>query len=126
MLAPCPTPVPIASPLETASGRQRKTNMHQKTRPPSSRSTPIGHETAPGGGPAARFRPRRLPVANGEILALRGDGTIERRDAAGTVLERWGPDDPSWADHAIRFGLHPSATTVHPSGRDVPGSKPPA
>lgn len=125
MLAPCPTPVPFASPLETASGRQRKTNMHQKTRPPS-RPAPIGHETAPGGSPAARFRPRRLPAANGELLVLRGDGTIERRDAAGATLERWAVDDPGWADHAIRFGLHASPTTVAPSGRGVPGSKPPA
>jgi hypothetical protein len=56
---------------------------------------------------------------------LAGDGTIERRNAAGETLERWTPDDPAWGDHAIRFGLHPSATTIAPRGRYVPGSKPP-
>ena len=76
-------------------------------------------------GPAARFRTARLPAANGEVLDLGGDGTIERRDAAGVVLERWAPDDPAWGDQAIRFGLHPSATTIAPRGRYVPGEKPP-
>ena len=75
-------------------------------------------------GPAARFRPRRLPVANGEFLALRGDGTIEHLDAAGATLGRWTQGEPGWADRAIRFGLHPSATTVAPRGRYVPDSKP--
>jgi hypothetical protein len=77
-------------------------------------------------GRAARFRPRRLEIANGETLALAGDGTIERRDAAGTSLERRTADDPAWAALALRFGIRTSPTTVAPHGRDVPGTKPPA
>lgn len=76
-------------------------------------------------GPAPRFRTQRLASANGELLVLQDDGTIERRDAEGTILESWTPDDPTWGDHAIRFGLHPSATTIAPRGRYVPGAKPP-
>lgn len=91
----------------------------------SPRSHPPSHAAPAAHGPAARFRPRRVPIANGEVLALRGSGTIERLDAEGAVLERWSPEDAAWPDHAIRFGLRPSATTVHPSGRDVPGSRPP-
>ena len=76
-------------------------------------------------GPAPRFRSRRLELPNGELLVLRDDGAIEHRDAAGAVTERWTPEDAAWGDHAIRFGLHPSATTVAPRGRYVPGEKPP-
>ena len=83
-------------------------------------------QQAPAHGQAARFRPRRLAIANGELLVLGGDGTIERRDAAGTTLERLSSDDPAWPALAIRFGVRPSPTTVVPRGRDVPGSKPPA
>lgn len=79
-----------------------------------------------GGGPAVRFRPRRLAVGDGGALMLRGDGSIEHRDAAGEIVGRWTPDDAAWADHAIRFGLQPSSVTVPPRGRYVPGAKPPA
>lgn len=75
---------------------------------------------------ATRFRPRKLSIANDETLVLAGDGAIERRDAAGAVLERRGVDDPTWAALAIRFGLHESPSTVAPHGRGVPGTKPPA
>lgn len=84
-----------------------------------------GNPRSPTHGPAARYRPQRLALATGETLVLQGDGTIERRDEAGTIKERWTTADPAWAGYAIRFGLHPSATTVPPRGRDVPGSKPP-
>lgn len=83
-------------------------------------------QQAPAHGQAARFRPRRLEIANGELLVMGGDGTIEHRDAAGAILETWAPDDAAWPAHAIRFGVRPSPTTVVPRGRDVPGSKPPA
>jgi hypothetical protein len=82
-------------------------------------------EARTGGGPAVRYRSRRLAIPGGEILELKGDGTIERRDAVGAVLGSWTPDDPAWADRAVRFGLHASALTVPPRGRYVPGAKPP-
>ena len=85
-----------------------------------------GHAGPTDGGRATRFRPRRLPLAAGGMLVLRGDGTIEHQDADGVTVERWTASDPTWEAHAIRFGLHASATTVAPSGRDVPGTKPPA
>jgi hypothetical protein len=82
-------------------------------------------EARTGGGPAVRYRPRRLTVGDDEVLALLGDGAIEHRDAAGTLLARWTPGEPAWPDHAVRFGLQASATTVPPRGRYVPGAKPP-
>jgi hypothetical protein len=77
-------------------------------------------------GQDSRFRPRRLQSANGELLVLAGNGTLERRDANGVTIQRWAPDDAGWADQAIRLGLHQSPTTVAPSGRYVPDSKPSA
>jgi len=67
-----------------------------------------------------------VPLADGESLALRVDGTIQHLDGAGAVTASWTPDDPAWGSRAIRFGLHESPQTVHPTGRDVPDSKPPA
>jgi hypothetical protein len=75
---------------------------------------------------ARTYRPRRVPLAEGESLALRVDGTIQHLDGAGAVTASWTPDDPAWGSRAIRFGLHESPQTVHPTGRDVPDSKPPA
>ena len=76
-------------------------------------------------GAAARFRPRRLPVGDGNLLVLLGDGTIERRSGDGELLERLTPDEPAWATLAIRFGVRTSSLTVAPRGRDVPGRRPP-
>ena len=75
---------------------------------------------------ARTYRPRRVPLADGESLALRVDGTIQHLDSAGAVTASWTPDDPAWGARAIRFGLHESTQTIHPTGRDVPDSKPPA
>ena len=75
---------------------------------------------------ARTYRPRRVPLADGESLALRVDGTIQHLDGAGAITASWTPDDPAWGSRAIRFGLHQSPQTVHPTGRDVPDSKPPA
>ncbi|HEY3336726.1 MAG TPA: hypothetical protein VGK16_15970 [Candidatus Limnocylindrales bacterium] len=75
---------------------------------------------------ARTFRPRRLPLPDGEYLALRADGTIQHLDRDGSVSASWTPDDPAWGSRAIRFGLHESPRTIHPTGRDVPDSKPPA
>ena len=72
------------------------------------------------------YRARRVPLADGEYLALRADGTIQHLDSSGAVTASWTPADLDWGSRAIRFGLHESPRTVHPSGRDVPDSKPPA
>ena len=76
-------------------------------------------------GRPARFRARRLAIASGGWLMLRGDDTIERTNAKGDIVERWPVDDPAWASHALRFGIRESPRTALPRGRDVPGSKPP-
>jgi hypothetical protein len=75
---------------------------------------------------ARTYRPRRVPLADGEFLALRVDGTIQHLGSDGSVTASWTPGDPAWGSRAIRFGLHQSPQTVHPTGRDVPDSKPPA
>ena len=72
------------------------------------------------------YRPRRTALPDGETLALRRDGSIAQLDEQGAVLASWAPDDPAWGSRAIRFGLHVTPQTIHPSGRDVPDSKPPA
>jgi hypothetical protein len=75
---------------------------------------------------ARTYRPRRVPLGDGATLALRVDGTIQQLDDKGAVTDSWAPEDPAWGARAIRFGLHQEARTIHPSGRDVPDSKPPA
>ena len=75
---------------------------------------------------ARTYRPRRTVLADGETLALRIDGSIDHLDEKGAVIGSWTPDDPEWGRRAIRFGLHVTPPTIHPSGRDVPDSKPPA
>jgi hypothetical protein len=75
---------------------------------------------------ARTYRPRRVALADGEMLALRSDGSIAHLAATGEVTETWSPEDPGWARRAIRFGLHEAPETVHPSGRDVPNRIPPA
>lgn len=75
---------------------------------------------------ARTYRPRRTALAGGGTLALRIDGSIAQLDESGAVVASWSPEDPEWASRAIRFGLHTTPPTIHPSGRDVPDSKPPA
>ncbi len=77
------------------------------------------------GNPTRRFRPRRITLANGELLVLHRDGTIEHTDAAGAVKQAWSPGDPDWPRHAIRFGLHETRPTVKPTGRDASSERPP-
>jgi hypothetical protein len=85
-----------------------------------------GRGTSSGSSGAARFRARRLSLANGEQLLLGGDGTIERRDGAGSTIERLTVDDPGWAAFAIRFGIREAPLTVAPHGRDGLGPRHPA
>jgi hypothetical protein len=72
------------------------------------------------------YRPRRIPLSDGEVLALRRDGSISHLAEDGSVLGSWMPGDPEWAQRAIRFGLRESPDTVRPSGRDEPDRRPPA
>ncbi len=74
--------------------------------------------------PDHRYRARRIQLAEGAILELHGNGTIEHHDPAGEVVEAWRPDDPDWPRHALRFGLRAAPPTVKPSGRDAPTTRP--
>ncbi len=73
---------------------------------------------------AADFRRHELELADGGRLVLDTDGSIVRTDALGTRTHAWTPDDPEWPDQAIRFGLHPQASTVAPQHRGDQGTKP--
>jgi len=75
---------------------------------------------------ARTYRPRRVALADGEMLALRSDGTITHLANGGGVTETWKTSDPGWAQRAIRFGIRVGPETVHPDGRDVPNRIPPA
>ena len=86
---------------------------------------PGGRERPPTAAtPGRRFKPHELKLADGERLVLSVDGSIERIDERGSVMQRWMVDDPEWPDQAIRFGVFPQARTVAPHGQ-VQGTKPP-
>jgi hypothetical protein len=72
-----------------------------------------------------RFKPHELGLADGGRLVLHADGSIDHVDPLGSVTRSWVPDDPEWPHHAIRFGVHPQAATVAPSGRRVQDTRPP-
>lgn len=74
---------------------------------------------ASGTAPRRRYRARTIDLAAGGSLALRPDGTIEERDAAGAVTAAWTSADGAWAGHAIRFGIKAGPATVRPDGRDT-------
>ncbi len=82
-------------------------------------------ETEPRRAVGRKFRPRRVSLANDETLVLKADGSIEHHDREGTPTRTWAPDDPEWPRQALRFGLHEGRPTATPSGRDVPGTRPP-
>jgi hypothetical protein len=72
-----------------------------------------------------RFKPHELGLPDGGRLVLHADGSIAHVDALGSVTRTWAPDDPEWPDHALRFGVHPQAPTVAPTGRRVQDTRPP-
>lgn len=72
-----------------------------------------------------RFKRHELDLGDGSRLILGVDGTIDHVDDHGSTVHSWTADDAEWADHAIRFGLHPQAPTVTPQGRRVQPTKPP-
>ena len=71
-----------------------------------------------------RYKRREVALAEGGKLVLHGDGSISRVDAAGETTATWATDDPDWARHGIRFGLHPEALTVAPHGRQAADPRP--
>ena len=66
-----------------------------------------------------RYRGHELVLPDGGRLRLHADGTIERRDADGSVLSSSRPNEPEWARQAIRFGLRPEPVTVAPQGQRI-------
>ena len=71
----------------------------------------------------ARSRRHQLALADGGKLILDRDGSIRHLDDKGATIETWAPEDPAWAERAIRFGLHPQDPTVAPQGHQVPAPK---
>jgi len=58
-------------------------------------------------------------LPDGGKLRLHADGTIERRDADGSKVSAFRPNEPEWAAQAIRFGLRPEPVTVAPQGQRI-------
>lgn len=83
----------------------------------------LAHKAAPHG---RRYRRHAIELADGGTLVLGVDGSIERSDAAGATTHAWTPEDPGWADQAIRFGIRQQPVTVAPQGRRTQGPKGPA
>jgi hypothetical protein len=79
-------------------------------------------DPAPG---AHRFKRRELRSADGGILVLTADGTINQVGADGKTTRSWAPDDEEWPYQALRFGVHPQADTVTPDGRQRSDMRPP-
>lgn len=70
-------------------------------------------------GARRRYRRNEITLSDGGKLRLEADGTIRRLDTDGSTARSWPPTDPDWPNQAIRFGLHPAATTVAPHGQRV-------
>ncbi len=82
-------------------------------------------QTARHGGHGRHFKRREIALAEGGKLVLLSDGAISQVSATGETVRTWQPDDPDWAGHGIRFGLHPQAVTIAPHGRRARDPKPP-
>ena len=88
---------------------------------------PLGSRAAarhPGSERQRRYRRRETTLADGARLILNTDGTLVRVDAAGRPERSWAPEDPEWAQLALRFGLRPQPATVAPPGRPGGGTRP--
>lgn len=79
---------------------------------------------APERSPHRRFKRRELAQADGTVLGLNADGSIELRAVDRTVVRTWSPDDPEWSLHAFRFGIRAQARTVAPRGPDTGSARP--
>jgi hypothetical protein len=66
------------------------------------------------GNGARRYRAHELRLADGGLLRLHADGTIERRAGDGSTVSSSQPGTPEWAALSIRFGLQPEPITVAP------------
>jgi hypothetical protein len=78
---------------------------------------------APGRA-SRRFKRREIAQADGTLLVMNADGSIELRAVDGTVARTWSPDDPEWSLHAFRFGIRTQARTVAPRGPDTGSDSP--
>ena len=78
----------------------------------------------PGQERRGRYRRRETTLADGTRLVLNADGTLVRLDAAGRPERTLAPEDPEWAQLALRFGLRVQPPTVRPTGRVGGGLRP--
>ncbi len=122
------------SPAAPQAGGVARSNA--AARPPEAETaTEAERAPAPHGSRAAtrhpaperrrRYRRRESELADGARLVLNADGTLVRVDATGKAERSWAPEDPEWAQLALRFGLRIQPTTIPPLGRFGGGTRPP-
>jgi hypothetical protein len=89
----------------------------------------VAEGTAPERNPLTRpslrhYKRRELATADGGVLVLRTDGTIDLLAADRTITHSWGPEDAEWGTYAFRFGIRVQARTMAPRGPDTGSAKP--
>ena len=80
--------------------------------------------TAPKRPPSRQYKRRELATADGGMLVLLSDGTIELLAADRTVAQSWKREDAEWGAHAFRFGIRVQERTIAPRGPDTGSAKP--
>lgn len=127
---------PLVQPLGTGRGPRLSDEAGD---PPSDAAGPAlavgaGAMDGPKSAPPAQrqaaahgrhFKRRETDLAEGGKLVLNGDGSISQLGPEGETTHTWATDDPEWARHGIRFGLHPQAATIAPHGRRARDPRPP-
>ncbi len=81
---------------------------------------------SPAPAPASRRRRRRREIAHadGTLLVLNRDGSIDLLAADRSVRQSWSTEDPEWAAQAFRFGIRVQERTIAPRGPDTGSAKP--
>jgi hypothetical protein len=74
--------------------------------------------------PGRRYKRRVLDHTDGSRFVLNVDGSIDHVPGDGSAARTWSPNDPQWAQQALRFGLQPQAPTLTPSGRHIENLEP--